>query len=95
MTLLTDEFDRASHGLADLLEYYNFKANDIAKGYLTDGTSGNIYKSNSPLTSRELFQIAEEAKKVHYYEGYVNWLNAAIKVGKKENQTSDYLKTLR
>ena len=95
MTLLSDEFKRASHGLADLHEYFALKTNDIAKGYLRDETSGNVYLSNSPLNSREVYQIAEEAKKVHYYEGYVNWLDASIKVGKKENQTLEYVKALR
>ena len=95
MEFMKDEFERACHGIADLYEYNNFKPADIAKGYLNRTGSGKVYKSNSPLTSRALFQIAEEAKRANYFEGYVNWLKVTISTGKKENQTSAYMKTLR
>ena len=95
MSFMKDEFERACHGIADLHEYNNFKPADIAKGYLKWSANGKVYKSNSPLTSRALFQIAEEAKRANYFEGYVNWLKVAISTGKKENQTSGYIKTLR
>ena len=92
---MKDEFQRACHGIADLNEYNNFKPADIAKGLIKESGSGKVYKSNSPLNSRALFQIAEEAKRANYFEGHVNWLKVAISTGKKENQTSDYMKTLR
>ena len=95
MAFMNDEFERACHGIADLHEYNNFKPSDIAKGYFKGSGSGNVYKSNSPLNSRALYQIAEEAKRANYFEGYVNWLKVAISTAKKENQTSGYMKTLR
>ena len=95
VTSLTYDLTRASHGIADLLEFYKYKATNLAKGILIDKTTGNIYRSNSPLASRELFQIAEEAKKVHYYDDNVKLLESALKVAKTENQTMKYMKTLR
>ena len=95
VTSLPYELTRASHGIADLLEFYNFNAVDLMKGKLIDKTTGNIYKSNSPLASRELFQIAEEAKKVYYYEGYIKLLDSSLKIANTENQTVKYMKNLR
>lgn len=95
MAYMKKEFERACHGIADLNEYNNFKPADIAKGNLNDSLSGKFYQSNSPLNSRALFQIAEEARKANYFEGYVNWLRAAISAGKEENQIAGYMKTLR
>ena len=53
--------------------------------------TGNFYISKSQLNSMELMHIANEAKSVSYMDGSVNWLNAALKMAKKEKQDSKYI----
>ena len=79
------DYIRAHHGLADLHEYIGISPNDIANGRLADPNSNVVYKSRSTLTIEDLVKIAEEAKKVKYQEGCVNWLRAALTLCKGEN----------
>ena len=95
LTSVTDDYGRAHHGIADLHEYINLDPMDLSKGIIKDNLHGTKYHSNSKLSSTDLLYIAIEAKKVHYYEGYVNWISAALKVGKKEGLSSKNLQNLK
>ena len=61
---ISADYLRSFHGLADIHEYFAFETTEIAAGHLKDLKTGKIFKSNSPLSSEELLQIAEEAKEV-------------------------------
>ena len=92
---LSADYTRSYHGLADLHEYYAFDTTEIAAGHLKDLKTGKIFKSNSPLSSEELLQIADEAKEVLYLEGYVYWISAAIKMAKIEKKSSQYINEIK
>ena len=57
-------------------------------------STGKIYKSNSPLTSMELLNIANEAKNVIYLEGAVDWLDVALQKAKSEEKKSNYISVI-
>ena len=95
LTSLTDDYGRAHHGIADLHEYLDLDPLDLSKGIIVDSLHGTKHHSNSKLSSTDLLYIAIEAKKVHYYEGYVNWISAALKVGKKEGKSAKDLQHLK
>ena len=92
---LDKEYQRASHGIADLHQYYDMSIKELIRGEIKDVTNGIVYRSNSILSSLELMQIAEQAKKENYLDGYVNWLTAALKKAKQENKNSEYIKNIR
>ena len=71
------------------------KLNELAKGQIRDYKTGKIYQAGSPLTSMDLLEIAKEAKKVKYLDGYVDWLNAALKKVKKENRSRNQINMIR
>ena len=92
---LEKEYQRASHGIADLHQYNNISTKELSKGRIKDSRNGKVYVSNSQLSSMEIMHIAQEAKKENYLDGYVNWLNAALKKAKQENKNSEYIKHVR
>merc|ERR1711963_794045 len=76
---LIHDYKRAHHGLADLLEYFKFNPEDLAKGIVkTD--SNLVFKSQTPLISQNLINIAIEAAEEDYIEGFVNWLSTALTI---------------
>ena len=95
LSTLDKEYQRASHGIADLHQYYDMSIKELIRGEIKDVTNGIDYRSNSILSSLELMQIAEQAKKENYLDGYVNWLTAALKKAKQENKNSEYMKNIR
>ena len=95
LSSLEMEYQRASHGLADLHHYYDIDTKELSKGIIKDLNNGRVYVSNSGLTTLELMQIAQEAKDENYLDGYVNWLKAALKMAKQENKNSEYIQHIR
>ena len=93
--MLSNDYDRTLHGIADLHEFHNLNILQISKGIIKDEISGEIYISKSGLSSSDLLQIAQEAKKVNYLDGYVDWLNAALKVAKDENKMLKYISAIK
>ena len=95
LQLLAADYLRAHYGLAEIHEHYDLDTIEIANGEIKNARSGKIYKSNSPLDSSDLLQIANEAKKVDYLDGNVNWLNAALIKAVDENKNAKYISKLR
>ena len=92
---LLDEYTRALHGIADLVEYHDLDYNEISNGKIKDILNNKTYVSKSPLSCEELLKIAHEAKLVNYMDGHVNWLVAALKKAKLENRNKKLIKTIR
>ena len=92
---MSDIYVGAVLGLADIHEHYNMNTLDLANGTIKDWNTGKIYNSNSHLTSEELVKIANEAKNILYLDGVVNWLDAALKKAKEENQGSKYCSSIK
>ena len=78
----SEAMEGAIHGLADIVEHYDFDANDIVQGKVTNFVTGELFHSNSNLTSKEILKVANGAKIANYFDGYVNWCEAALKVTK-------------
>ena len=89
-----NDYNRAYHGIADIHEFYGLKLNELIKGKIKSYVTGKIYQAKSPLTSHDLLEIAKEARKVKYLDGYVDWLNAALKQAKKEKRNKNYINVL-
>ena len=83
---LYKDLTRAYHGLADLHEYVNLDTYDLSKGIIRDLSKNTFYKAKSKLSINDLLQTAIEARLVGYYEGNVNWLEAALTKAKQENK---------
>ena len=81
----SEAIEGAIHGLADIVEHYDFDANDIVQGRVTNFVTGELFHSNSNLTSKEILKVANGAKIANYFDGYVNWCEAALKVTKIHN----------
>ena len=92
---LENDYKRAYHGIADIHEFYGLKLNELTKGKIGSHVTGKIYKAKSPLTSNDLLEIAKEARKVKYLDGYVDWLNVALKQAKKENRNRNYIDVIK
>ena len=92
---LSNEYKRAYHGIADLLEYCNLDPLEIANGEIKDIKTGKVYASKSKLDSNDLLEVALEAKRVDYVEGYVKWLVAALKKAKLEKKDSKFIRQIR
>ena len=75
-----EAIEGAIHGLADIVEHYDLDAYDLVQGRVTNFITGEIYHSNSNLTSKEILKVANGAKLANYLDGYVNWCEAALKV---------------
>ena len=93
--ILNEDYQNSLLGLADIHEYSHLDLNDIAEGNLYDFVSERFFKANSGLTSGELIKIAQEARKVRYLEGYVNWLTCALHLAKKENKSKKFIHKIR
>ena len=78
----SEAIEGAIHGLADIVEHYELDAYDLVQGRVKNFVTGEIYHSNSNLTSREILKVANGAKISNYLDGYVNWCEAALKVTK-------------
>ena len=52
----------------------------IVQGRVTNFVTGEIFQSNSNLTSKEISKVANGAKIANYLDGYVNWCEVALKV---------------
>ena len=92
---LSEEYLRACHAMADIQEHFNLKAIDISNGVIIDYKSGNKFIAKGKLSSIDLMNIAKEARNVHYYEGSVRWLIAALQQAKNEDKDLGYLKKIR
>ena len=90
-----NDYIRAYHGIADIHEFYGLKLNELIKGKIKSYVTGKIYQAKSPLTSHDLLEIAKEARKVKYLDGYVDWLNAALKQAKKEKRNRNYINAVK
>ena len=75
-----EAIEGAIHGLADIVEHYDLDPYDLVQGRVTNFITGEIYHSNSNLTSKEILKVANGAKLANYLNGYVNWCEAALKV---------------
>jgi hypothetical protein len=76
----SEAIEGAIHGLADIVEHYDFDANAIVQGKVKSFVTGELFHSNSNLTSNEILKVANGAKIANYLDGYVNWCEAALKV---------------
>ena len=92
---LEEEYERASHGLADIHQHYDINLNEFTKGKINNFKNGKVYVSNSGLSSLELMQIAQEAKMENYFDDHVNWLMTALKKAKQENKNTEFIKRIR
>ena len=92
---LLDDQIRAYHGIADIHEFYGIELSELAEGKIKNYITGKIYQSKSQLNSRDLLEIAKEAKKVKYLDGYVKWLNIALIKAKKEKRDKNYINTIK
>ena len=92
---LLDDQIRAYHGIADIHEFYGTELSELAEGKIKNCITGKIYQSKSQLNSRDLLEIAKEAKKVKYLDGYVKWLNIALIKAKKEKRDKNYINTIK
>ena len=90
-----NDYNRGSHGIADIHEFYGLKLNELIKGKIKCYVTGKIYQAKSPLNSHDLLEIAKEARKVKYLDGYVDWLNAALKQAKKEKKDRNYINVIK
>ena len=90
-----NDYNRGSHGIADIHEFYGLKLNKLIKGQIKCYVTGKIYQAKSPLNSHDLLEIAKEARKVKYLDGYVDWLNAALKQAKKEKRNRNYINAVK
>ena len=90
-----NDYNRAYHGIADIHEFYGLKLNELIKGKIKSYVTGKIYQAKSPLNSHDLLEIAKEARKVKYLDGYVDWLNAALKQAKKEKKDRNYINVIK
>ena len=88
---IQDDFQRAHHGIADLLEFVNVDLKQLSEGVITYEGLGRIYKSNSPLTSSNLLDIAMEAQNVSYVHGYVEWLSMTLEKSLQELGKKDHV----
>ena len=95
LSSLEEEYERASHGLADIHQHYDINLNEFTKGKIKNLRNGRVYASNSGLSSLELLQIAQEAKMENYFDDHVNWLMAALKKAKQENKKAEFIKRIR
>ena len=92
---LSNDYDRALHGLADLHEHNDLNILQVTKGIIEDETTGKFYASKSGLNSADLLKVAQEAINVNYLDGHVDWLKAALKVAKDEKRTSKHISTIK
>ena len=92
---LSDDYTNAHIGLADLHEYMDLDPNEIAKGEMKNFIRNDIYKSNSGLSPEELYQIAQEAKKLTYMDGQVKWINAALMEAKNKTKDAKFINKLK
>ena len=90
---INHDFQRAFHGMTDLVEIVDLNPNDLAKGLIKH--DGKVFKARSGLSATDLIQIANEAKEVDYLVGYVDWLIAALKKAKKEGKDAKFIKKLK
>ena len=90
-----NDYNRGSHGIADIHEFYGLKLNKLIKGQIKCYVTGKIYQAKSPLNSHDLLETAKEARKVKYLDGYVDWLNAALKQAKKEKKDRNYINVIK
>ena len=88
---INDDFQRAHHGIADLLELVGMHPKQLSEGIISYEGLGRIYKSNSPLTSSNLMNIAMEAQNDSYIHGYVEWLNMALEKYLQESGKNDHV----
>ena len=84
---IKEDFQRAHHGIADLLELVNVDPKKLSEGVIAYEGLDKIYESKSPLTSANLINIAMEAHNVSYIHGYVVWLSTALEKAPQENTT--------
>ena len=90
---INHDFQRAFHGMTDLVEIVGLHPSDLAKGLIKHNRK--TYKARSGLSATDLIQIADEAKEVDYLVGYVDWLIAALKKAKKEGKDAKFIKKLK
>ena len=92
---LMKDLTRAYHGLADLHEYVNIDLKELSEGIINDVVKNITYNSTTKLSINDLLQIAIEARLVGYYEGSVNWLQAALTKAKRENKSQKLIKYIK
>ena len=90
---LPHEYIRACRGLVEIQEHFDLNTVDISNGIIKH--LDKKYIAHAKLDSFDLFNIANEAQKAHYYDGSVKWLIAALNQAKNENKSSNYLMNLR
>ena len=77
-------FQEAAYSIVDLQEFYDLNPEDIINGTFKDLNSGICHKSENKLTFKEVLIIAEAARKSHYFDRHVQWLQSAVLLA--ENQ---------
>ena len=71
-----------AQGIADLQEFHGLNPLDLINGQIK--ANGQIFEANSKLTSDDALKIAKAARNSEYYQGYVEWCKAILKVEKSE-----------
>ena len=64
--------------------------NEVLEGGLIKWTG-----QKSGLSPEELYQIAQEAKKLTYMDGHVQWINAALMEAKNKTKDAKFINKLR
>ena len=92
---MEEDFHNSHLGIAAINEYVDIDTNSIAKGMFISDMTGQKFMSNSWLTSSDLLKVADEARKVKYTGGYVEWLISALKMAKLEKSDEKYIKKIK
>ena len=92
---LEEDLHNSHLGIAAINEYVDIDTNSIAKGMFISDMAGQKFMSNSWLTSSDLLKVADEARKVKYTGGYVEWLISALKMAKLEKSDEKYIKKIK
>ena len=92
---LTESYNAALFGLADIQEYYNLDPLQMANGIISSKNHQHIFASNSSISIEDMMLIADAAKEQKYLDGQVKWLNAVLIRAKKEKRNSNLIRTLK
>lgn len=81
--LLDDFLYGGCVGLVNIELYYDLTVLDLARGKVTDPSTGKIHQAKHRLTSDDCLLVANAAKKVWRFDKYILWIEGAIEVAEK------------
>ena len=92
---MSKHYESACQGLMYIQEYFGLDLLHFTKGQITSNEYNRTFVAASELDSLDMFNIANEARKVYNYDGAVKWLSIAQKIAKEEGRTMSYLSKIR